>query len=269
MESFEFRGLRLRYLDRGEGRPLVFLHGLGGGMDQILNTLEPLPDLRLIVPEMEGHGESEADWENYGFSRLAEDLAALMDRLGVKLAAMAGISMGAAVCLRFALDYPERVESLLLIRNAWGDCPMAEPVVRAYADLGRCLREGGEAAFRQTESWDLVKEPSAYTRAAFLKPFSQPDNLRNWQKYLILPPQQPVKNREELSSLRMPVRILANRSDLCHPYALGERLAALIPGADFFEIPDKDSDPAGHKAQLNRLLRDWLKVSYKTEEKRT
>lgn len=64
---------------------------------------------------------------------------------------------------------------------------------------------------------------------------------------------------EALRSLSVPAMILANRNDFCHPFAYGEILRKWIPGALFREIPDKDSDPAGHKRQVNRAAAELMK----------
>ncbi len=258
IRNYTHRGLKLQYEIVGEGKPLLFLHGMGGGIHQIRSVYEETEGIRLIIPGMQGHGESEADWEHYDFDHLGDDIIALMDELGLEKASLAGISMGAGAALNIAVRFPERVESLLLIRNAWTDRPMEPDVIRAYEDLGRCLKEGGIEAFRKTPGWEIVKEPSAYTRNAFISPFSDPSCQRNWQKYLILPGKTPISDRSVLKDLRIPVRILANRNDLCHPFRYGEWFRDQIPGSVLTEIPDKDADPSGHRIQINRVLREML-----------
>ena len=258
MKSFIHRGLRLEYSDSGSGLPLVFLHGLGGSVRQIESTVEPLEGVRLICLNQQGHGSSQANWESFCFDSLADDALALLDELQIEKAAFAGISMGAGVCLNLALRYPHRVSRLLLIRNAWTEKPMAEKLIRAYADLGRCLENGGKEAFFESEGWQTVKEPSAYTRNAFLLPFSEEHNVNNPKKYLLLPPDAPAKSREEISSVSCPCTILANDSDLCHPLEYGEYLHRLIKSSELYIIPDKDSDGAGHKRLLNQHLKNWI-----------
>lgn len=259
MKSFvNSKGLRLEYLDRGEGIPLIFLHGLGGSVEQIEGTYIPLEGLRLIALNQQGHGESQADWESFGFEALADDVISLMDELGLKKAALAGISMGAAVCLNLAVRYPERAERLLLIRNAWTEKPMDERLIDAYADLGRCLSSGGREAFCNTAGWETVKAPSPYTRNAFLLPFSEEHNVKNPRKYLLLPMDTPVKSREDIMGVSCPCTVLANRNDLCHPFEYGEYIHSLIPNSRLYEIPDKDKSAAEHKAQLNFHLKNWI-----------
>ena len=261
MRIYEHRGLHLEYQITGNGTPVIFLHGMGGGLGQIRSVYDKTEGIRLIIPVMQGHGGSEADWEHYDFDHLGDDVTALMDGLGLQKAMLAGISMGAGTALNIAIRHPERVTSLLLIRNAWTDRPMEPDVVQAYEDLGRCLREGGLKAFQKTPGWEIVKEPSAYTRSAFTRPFTDPTEQKNWQKYLILPRRIPIRDKAELKHLRMPVRILANRHDLCHPFRYGEWMQQQIPGAVLTEIPDKDTDPAEHRRQVNEALRDLAQQS--------
>lgn len=257
-ECFTHEGVNLQYEVTGEGKPLVFLHGLGGSIRQIQGVYDPVPGVRMITLDQQGHGNSGVDWESYGFDRLGEDCVALLDRLGVDKAVFAGISMGAAVCLNIAVRYPARVEKLLLIRNAWLWGPQAEPVRSTYFDLGESLHRGGVEAFRRTGSYPVIDKTTPYTKNAFSLPFQEEFNRRNWRKYCILPGQGPVASPEALRGVSAPTLILANRNDFCHPFAYGETLASHIPGAMFREIPDKDSDPAGHRAQINRAVRDLM-----------
>ena len=258
MESFVHRGLRLEYEDRGQGLPLVFLHGMGGSVEQIRGVWDPLPGVRLIAPNQQGHGGSEVCWDRYDFSALAEDVEALLDRLGLERVCMAGISMGAAVAVNFAARFPGRVRGLMLIRNAWTDQPMAPEVRTAYRDLALCLESGSLEDFRRTEGWSIVERTSEYTRHTFTVPFSDPVARKHWRKYLILPEKAPIVSPDWLERLTMPVHILANRNDFCHPFAYGVYFRDRIPGARFREIPDKDADAAGHRAAVNDALRGML-----------
>lgn len=237
---------------------LVFLHGMGGSIEQIRKIYEPIPGIQVIVPNQQGHGESEADWDTLDFDCMADDIIALLEELKIETAYFAGISMGAAVCLNLAVRYPQRVKKLFLIRNAWTEKPMEEDRRKAYADMGNCLREGGIEAFYKTEGWNIVKEPSAYTRNAFTCTFEDTSCLKYWQKYLILPNKVPVKNVEEIRRIQSPTVILANKNDFCHPFEYGIHIHNLISNSRFFEIPDKDQDGTGHNKEINRIIREEI-----------
>lgn len=257
-ETFAHNGILLEYEVSGEDAPLVFLHGLGGGINQIDAVYEPVEKVRLITLNQQGHGNSGVNWERYDFDYLADDVVALLDHLHLEKAVFAGISMGAAVCLNIAVRYPQRVEKMLLIRNAWTDKPMAEEVCRAYWDMGQTLHRGGYEAFLRTKGWEIVSGATSYTRNAFTIPFQEVNNRKNWKKFLILPNKAPIVSLRSLQTVSVPVMILANRNDMCHPFEYGELIAQHIPGAVFREIPDKDSDAIGHKMQINQAIRDMM-----------
>jgi pimeloyl-ACP methyl ester carboxylesterase len=115
----QVRGSRLRYLLRGEGEPLVLVHGLGGAASNWL-ALAPLllPGRRLLVPELPGHGGSEPLPAARNLNTYADSLAALIEREGFPPAAVVGHSLGGAIALRLAIRRPDAVSRLVLAAAA-------------------------------------------------------------------------------------------------------------------------------------------------------
>lgn len=115
----EVDGLSTRYLEAGEGPPLVLLHALG---ESALNWRWVLPDLsrthRVYAPDFPGFGGSGKPAADYSPDFFARFVAAFLDALGVGRAALAGNSLGGLVALRLALSDPQRVGSLALIDSA-------------------------------------------------------------------------------------------------------------------------------------------------------
>ena len=251
-------GRRLEYQVTGEGKPFVFLHGMGGSVKQIESAYIPLAGVQLININQQGHGHSDADWKEYDFEHLADDVISLLDELKIEKVYLGGISMGAAVSLNIAVRYPEKVEGLLLIRNAWTIEPMSKEVQKAYYDMGLALKEKSIDAFYETVGWNLIKEQSFYTRNAFVSPFRDEACLKYWEKYLILPGKTPVHDLGQLENLSMPVYILANKNDFCHPFEMGVWMHEHIKGSTFREIPDKDVDPAEHKKLSNDIIKTMI-----------
>ncbi len=256
---FENNGRKLEYEVTGSGYPVVFLHGLGGSIGQMVSAFDLPEGICRIALNQQGHGGSDFDPEVFSFDTMADDTAALLSFLGIEKAGFAGISMGAAIALNMAVRYPQLVEKLLLVRNAWTDEPMFRDITQAYKDLGLALREKNEAAFWDSEGGRIISATgSVYAKGAFTGPFSEEPQLKNWQKFLLLPPTAPVRDLSEIESIRIPAMILACRGDFCHPYELGEFMHAHIPGSVLYEIPGKDVDPAEHKKLSNRYFREWM-----------
>jgi pimeloyl-ACP methyl ester carboxylesterase len=111
----EVRGGRLRCLARGEGEPLVLVHGLGGAAANWL-ALAPLllPGRRLLVPELPGHGGSSPLPAAPSLDTYADRLGTLLEHEEAVPAPVVGHSLGGAIALRLAIRRPEAVSGLVL-----------------------------------------------------------------------------------------------------------------------------------------------------------
>jgi len=110
---------------RGTGPPLIFVHGMAGDRHEWDRLWDGLPsDASLLRYDLRGFGESCGE-EGASFSH-SDDLLALMDDQAIDRAVLAGLSMGGAIALNFALSHPERLTHLVLISPAlvgweWSD----------------------------------------------------------------------------------------------------------------------------------------------------
>jgi pimeloyl-ACP methyl ester carboxylesterase len=106
----------LYYERHGTGRPLVLLHGGLGSGGMFAPVLPILADNHeVILPDLQGHGRT-ADIDRPIDHRLmADDIAALMDHLGIEQADVVGYSLGGGVALFTAVKHPEKVRRLVLI----------------------------------------------------------------------------------------------------------------------------------------------------------
>jgi pimeloyl-ACP methyl ester carboxylesterase len=127
----EADGFRIRYMEAGEGAPLVHLHGAGG------MRLTPGHDLlsqhrRVVTFEMPGFGASPENTRTRTMAELAATMAAAVEKLHIDKFDLWGTSFGGRVALWLAVQYPERVQTLLLeapaaIRPAGSQLPSGSP----------------------------------------------------------------------------------------------------------------------------------------------
>jgi pimeloyl-ACP methyl ester carboxylesterase len=106
----------VRCLEAGEGPPVVLLHGIGLDAATISwkHTIPALAgQYHVVAPDLPGHGESDKARGRYTTSYYLRVVEALIDELDLQRPRIAGISMGGAVALGYALDYP--VEQLVLV----------------------------------------------------------------------------------------------------------------------------------------------------------
>ena len=118
MKKIKLNGLELTYERRGKGMPLMLIHGYPLDHSIWNETISQLEnDFDLILPDVRGFGESSTVDAPYTLSDIANDLAALLDSLGVERTTLAGHSMGGYIALAFAKAFPERVTGLALVSS--------------------------------------------------------------------------------------------------------------------------------------------------------
>jgi pimeloyl-ACP methyl ester carboxylesterase len=104
---------------RGEGEPLVLLHGFSGlGRDWELIFNQTPPGYRCIAPDLRGHGRSTNPARVFTFRQAALDVLALLDALGIGRFKAMGVSGGAKTLLHVATQQPCRVEAMVLVSDA-------------------------------------------------------------------------------------------------------------------------------------------------------
>ncbi len=112
----EVDGIRLHYQERGSGEPLLLLHGFGACGNDWNDIADDLArSWRVIIPDLRGHGWSTNPSNRFTMRRSSEDIAALLDHLGLRRVKAMGISAGGMNLLHLATREPERFEALVLI----------------------------------------------------------------------------------------------------------------------------------------------------------
>lgn len=103
----------MEYAIVGEGEPMLFFHGAGGGYDQ--TTLLPIKGCKIIAPSRPGYLRTPLleDWMTY--EKASDAYVELLDSLGIEKVTVGGISAGGPSAIYFVLKHPERVNNLLLI----------------------------------------------------------------------------------------------------------------------------------------------------------
>ena len=145
MPTFDHDGLTLHYSERGDpdGTPFVMVHGLLWSSRMLRRIAELLPDHRVLLLDVRGHGTSSrpVEVEAYSWSSLAGDVVALLDHLGLERAVVGGLSLGANVTLAVARDHPDRVLAMV------PEMPVldrAEAFARpVFGALAQALERGG------------------------------------------------------------------------------------------------------------------------------
>ncbi len=117
-KTLEHGGLTTSYYDEGEGDVFVLVHGFTGGKVDFLEEVTLLAErFRVIAPDNRGHGESTntGDADGYRIDQLVADLESFSSALALDHFHLLGHSLGGMVAMRYALAFPEKLASLVLM----------------------------------------------------------------------------------------------------------------------------------------------------------
>jgi pimeloyl-ACP methyl ester carboxylesterase len=155
-------GLRMYYEVHGAGRPLVLLHG---GY-QVIEALEPLLSSlarhwQVIAPELEGHGRT-ADLDRpLTREQMADDVAGLLDHLGVTGANVVGYSLGGMAAMRLAVRRPDLVRKLTLVSAPYSNDGYYPATMAGWPDMsaegfvGTPMEQAYMQTAPQPEHWPI------------------------------------------------------------------------------------------------------------------
>lgn len=263
MPQFVREGIRFHFQERGAGAPFVFQHGLGGDTHQITDLYTPPPGVRLITLDCRAHGVTQplGDIARLHFDALADDVAALLDYLGLAEATVGGISMGAGVALNLALRYPQRVRALILSRPAWLDRPLP-PNLLVYPAIAWLLRTVGAVEGRQrfaaSGAYAQVLAAAPDAAASLLGQFEQARASARVARLERIPLDCPCTDLAACAAVGAPALILATRQDPIHPFEFAGEVAGALPSALLVEVTSKSIDRERHRREVQAAIDAFL-----------
>lgn len=236
---------RIRYIDTGRGPAVVLIHGLAASMYSWRHTILPVAQsgFRVIAFDNRGFGFSDKPARGYDNKAYVNLLFGLLDSLHVSEAVLVGHSMGGAIAAEAALDRPDRVRGLVLIDAAglavrWPFMLRVAhwPVVGALFDRlrGRAATAGILKALYAVPSRVTAEEVDQY-----YAPIAEPGFGRCLRGVLGRFRFDALKDR--LARVATPTLVAWGTADRLIPVAVGQSMAAQIPGALLVRFPD-----AGH-----------------------
>jgi 3-oxoadipate enol-lactonase len=238
-----------------EGRPLVFANSLGTDLRVWDPVLPHLPQgLRIVRYDKRGHGLSDDAPGPWCIEDLADDLAGLLDTLGIRAAMVCGLSVGGMIAQSLAVRRPDLVSALIL-------CDTAAKIGTAelWDERIRAVHENGIASMASSilERWFTSRFRTGNPELAL------------WRNMLVRTPAdgyvatcaaiRDADLTEATRGLRVPTLALAGDADGSTPPALVRATAALIPAARFHVIPDAGHLPGVEQPEATaRLIEDFL-----------
>jgi proline iminopeptidase len=268
---------RLNVVERGSGYPLIVLHG-GPGLDHrsFGDYLDPLTDAyRLLLVDQRAQGRSERPpEETWTLERMAADVPALAESLGLERYALLGHSYGAIVALQNAVDFPGAAAQTIVSSGI----PSAGYLAEVDANLAAFEPE--ELRERVTQSWEREKHVTTVEEVESLLHDQLPFHFRNPTDERIPEYERRtagavhsadvlrrfaneeyggIEVEDRLGLVTQPVLVLAGRHDRACSVAAAEAIAAGIPNAELTVFEE-----SGHmtfveeNARYLEVVRDFL-----------
>jgi 3-oxoadipate enol-lactonase len=248
-------GCELYYEVTGVGPTVVFAHGLGGNH---LSWWQQVPHLArqytCVTFSHRGFGSSREDPGGPGAAAFVDDLAALLDRLGVAEVRLVAQSMGGWTCLGYALRAPDRVRSLVMA-STFGS--LADPELDGLLRTHRVapLLESGSGPHSAAGERMAREQPALHFLYREIDALNTLDRGTVLSQLIALRTTSPAA----LAALAMPVLCVVGEEDVVIPPEGVAILAARLPRGRLVRVPE-----AGHSVYFerpgtfNRLLDEFL-----------
>lgn len=268
MAYADLSGIRLYYQVRGQGEALVLVPGMGADHRSWLRQLSAFQKYhRVIIYDPRGIGRSSRPKEPYAFRALADDVAGLMDHLGIGKAHILGQSLGGIVAQETAIDHPDRVLKLVLVSTlAGGDAEAANP------ELVKTLGPADGAAGTGSSAINTQKTMNALIGMSF--------NGVLYRKAMQIMSRFFVKQEmfdglsdqvaamaghttlDRLHLIQAPTLVITGSADRIIRPEASERLAARIPNARLVTVIDGSHGfNLEMAARFNREVLDFLRAA--------
>jgi len=235
MNWVEVNGVSLRYDLSGAGdSTLVLIHEMGGTLESWDACVPALNNSRRVLRyDTRGAGQSEKI-KSVTWDQMAGDLGALLDATGITgKVSIAGIAVGAAIAMHFAVKNPDRVAALVLHGPATG---VSGDRRQATLDRAALVEANGMRHVAET-SLSLSYPPVVRHDPEMFREFrarwiaNDPESFAAINRMLAA-----EEITAELSQVKCPTLVTAGRHDsLRAPDVIGP-MAAMIPGAEFLEL---------------------------------
>jgi pimeloyl-ACP methyl ester carboxylesterase len=244
MNTAKISTTNLAYVDRGQGQPILLVHGFALDHTMWNPQIDALAErYRVIAPDLRGFGQSPLGQvdpsRGVSMEKYADDLAELLDALQIaEPIILIGLSMGGYVAWQFVRKYPERLRAL------------AQLDTRAIADDDE-TRAGRIKMADHVAEWGAARVaemmgPRLFSPRAFESKRNIVESVRrvveSTSPAAIAAAQRGMADRPDVTSMlatiRVPTLVIVGDQDIISPPAEMQSIAAAIPGAEFVVIPE-------------------------------
>ena len=242
MPKVQAGGITMNYDQQGSGEPLVLIPYLAADHAcYAFQIADYSKHFTCISVDLRGTGESDKPGGVYSTEMFADDIAALMQAIGVSKAHVAGLSLGAATGIWLAAKYPDRVRSLSL-HSGWPKSDAyLKTVVQGWQVMAKAMNSGPEMVIQGIFPWCLT--PELYAQ--------KPDYIQGLSDFVRSRPKQPIDAfiqqsdavlthdaQAQLGKIRAPTQITFGRHDVVASTRFADRLQNGIGNSELYIFED-------------------------------
>jgi pimeloyl-ACP methyl ester carboxylesterase len=268
--TIQINGHTIFYTVKGDGKPLLLIHGYGAGMWVWEKQIEALSQsYRVYVLDLIGHGFSDRPKVSYTPETYIHFLRDFMDGAGIEKATLIGNSMGGGIAWAMAILYPERVDRLILI-----NCVPPDVLHQVKNESSRTLVAIKDipilpylviaARGKDSIRWILLEcvsnikliTPEVVSRQYPLSKIKG----STWVLYSTFKhAEEALKLKDQLSMIHKPTLFIWGERDLIFPPQVGEALHQAITGSKFLKIEKSGHIPMWETPdEVNQAILSFL-----------
>lgn len=265
MPKVKVGDINMYYEVHGEGEPLVFIVGLGVGISSAFLDIPAFSDkFKVVLFENRGAGRSDTPAIPYTMEMMVDDTAGLLDAIGIDDAHIMGRSMGGMIAQHFALRYPQRVRSLILMcTDCGGSYYKSDPEYEhSFSDTEHMKKLTLEERYRENMRW-LVSQEFIDKNPELIK-----ESIIKLMEYPT-PPQgfagqtQAIEGHntyERLAEIKAPTLVIHGDADRVNLVENARILASRIPNAELVILKNmKHMFMLEAKEETTRIVLDFLR----------
>ncbi len=261
-------GRKTHYIEKGEGEPLILLHGFFYDTFLWAENIDALArHFKVYALDLWGCGYSARDPLDFGYPQYAEQVRLFMDAMGIERASFAGQSMGAGTAIKFCVQHRYRVEKLVLVSSAGLPNPL--PAIGRFFNLpmiGEFFLGLNTDVFRKIALKDVFIQDKRLVTDRYFENVTRPQKIeRSLEASLKIQRDEFFGTLSDeirvLGDMAVPTLLVWGREDKAVPLRLGQDMHRILKGSRL-EILDN----AGHvsnfeqAARFNQLALEFLQA---------
>jgi 2-hydroxy-6-oxonona-2,4-dienedioate hydrolase len=237
------------YIEVGEGKPMIILHGLMGGLSNFDAVTDYFSEkgYKVIIPELPIYGMSLLKTNVKSFANYLHDF---IEFLALEEVILLGNSLGGHIGLYHTKLYPKKVKALIIT----GSSGLYESA------MGGGYTKRGDYEVIKKKAQDVFYDPKVATKAIVDEVFETVNDRNKLIKTVAIAKSAIRHNMsKDLPNMKLPVCIVWGKNDTVTPPEVGREFNELLPNSELFWI-----EKCGHAAMMehpqefNRILYDWL-----------